>query len=118
MPRPPKPKPAPTRFDEFYRTYPRHVGRGAALKAYASVIKAGKATEQELIDGAKRYATERAGQDPRFTKHPATWLNAECWKDEPVSPLMRSTAYRRSVTEQALDGAARFLAAQEPELLQ
>ena len=25
----------------------------------------------------------RAGEDPRYTKHPATWLNGNCWEDEP-----------------------------------
>ena len=31
-----------------------------------------------------RYAAERTGQDAHWTKHPATWLNNECWKDEPA----------------------------------
>ena len=35
------------------------------------------------IAGAQRYAGERAGEDPKFTKHPATWLRGGCWEDEP-----------------------------------
>jgi hypothetical protein len=44
------------------------------------------ATPEELVSGAKRYAAERAGQDGKYTKHPATWLNNECWADEPARP--------------------------------
>ena len=31
---------------------------------------------------AKGYAIERAEEDPRYTKHPATWLAGGCWADE------------------------------------
>lgn len=33
-----------------------------------------------------RYAGERSGEDPTFTKHPSTWLNAGCWADQPRPP--------------------------------
>jgi hypothetical protein len=32
-----------------------------------------------------RHAAERFGQDRKFTKNPATWLNAESWNNEPAS---------------------------------
>jgi len=38
-----------------------------------------------------RYALQREGQDQKFTKHPATWLNAEGWNDEPAKPAAFST---------------------------
>jgi hypothetical protein len=69
-------------FDAFWSAYPRKVEKGAARRAYATVLKAGKATGDDLLAGALRYAAERAGQDPKFTKHAARWLNAECWLDE------------------------------------
>ena len=31
-----------------------------------------------------QYAVEKGGEDPKFTKHPATWLNKGCWRDEPA----------------------------------
>lgn len=40
----------------------------------------------EIIRGSMRYAAEREGQEARFTKHPATWLRAECWADDPAPP--------------------------------
>ncbi|BCW62466.1 helix-turn-helix domain-containing protein [Arthrobacter sp. StoSoilB22] len=69
-------------FSDWYAVYPKHVGRGAAVNAYTKARKNG-ATAEELIAGATRYATERKREDPKFTKMPATWLNQECWADEP-----------------------------------
>jgi hypothetical protein len=40
-------------------------------------------SNEAMLAGAKRYAGKRAGQDPKYTKHPATWLNAGCYADEP-----------------------------------
>jgi hypothetical protein len=73
----------PDRFDEFWKTYPRRVGKGAARKAWDKAIKNG-ADPEEVIWGARRYSTNprRAAADIRYTAHPATWLNAERWTDE------------------------------------
>jgi hypothetical protein len=69
-------------FDDWYAIYPKHVGRGAAVNSYTKARKNG-ATVEELTAGARRYAAERKGKDPQFTKAPASWLNQECWTDEP-----------------------------------
>jgi hypothetical protein len=71
-------------FDRWYCYYPKHRSRATARNAFERVLKEGKATVEELIAGAKRYAAERAGQSTRYTLDPATWLNGECWADEPV----------------------------------
>jgi hypothetical protein len=68
-------------FAIWYRAYPRRQSRGTAEKAYCSVRKSGVSAE-ELLDGAKRYAQIRSSEDRKYTKLPATWLNAECWRDE------------------------------------
>lgn len=70
-------------FTEWYEAYPKHIGRGAATNAYTKARKNG-ATAEELIAGARRYAAERKGEDPRFTAQPATWLNQERWTDDPT----------------------------------
>lgn len=75
-------------FDEFYAAYPKHVGRKAALTAWAKAIKDGT-DPATVIAGAKRYADERRTEDPKYTKQPATWLNQGCWTDEP-----QTTGYR------------------------
>ncbi|QSZ53069.1 hypothetical protein AYX19_08710 [Paenarthrobacter ureafaciens] len=69
-------------FNDWYTVYPKHVGRGAAVNAYTKARKNG-ATAEELLRGARRYSSERKGQDPQYTKMPATWLNQECWADDP-----------------------------------
>ena len=73
---------AESRFEEFYAAFPRKVSKGAARKAWAKAVRL--AEPATIIAGAERYARERSGEDPRFTKHPATWLNAEAWHDEPA----------------------------------
>jgi hypothetical protein len=62
-------------FLEFWEVYPRKVARGDAQKAYLKALS--RASHAEILAGAKRYKP-----DPKFTKHPATWLNADCWLDE------------------------------------
>lgn len=73
-------------FEAFWSEYPRKVDKASARKAYDRALKAGKATAGELEAGAAQYAIERSGQDPKFTKHPATWINGECWRNEPEPP--------------------------------
>jgi hypothetical protein len=70
-------------FEKFWRAYPKRVAKGAAFKAFAKATEGGTDPEA-LIAGAERYANERVGQEDRFTKHPATWLNGGCWEDEPA----------------------------------
>ena len=71
---------SPTGFDEFWRIYPKKVDRGEALRAFVKASE--NAPFEDIVRGAMRYATERTGQDPRFTKHPVTWLSKACWTDQ------------------------------------
>jgi hypothetical protein len=78
-------------FERFWAAYPRRVAKEAARTAFAKAIEGG-ATPDELVAGAKRYAVERSGEAPRYTKHPATWLNKGCWTDEaPGAPVIDET---------------------------
>lgn len=72
----------PDRFDEFYSIYPRKKEPKAARKAYSKALREG-ATDEEVIEGAKRYRQQSIGKEPVFIKYPATWLNKGCWEDEP-----------------------------------
>lgn len=65
-------------FEAFWSAYPRKVAKGAAKKAYRHALT--RASHEEILAGAKRYAASKP--DPKFTKHPASWLNADCWLDE------------------------------------
>lgn len=81
-------KPAPrakqdltAEFESWWLQYPRRVSKGAARTAYDKARKSATAEELEL--GAMRYAAVRSSEDPKYTKHPSTWLNNKCWLDEP-----------------------------------
>lgn len=67
-------------FEEWYKAYPRHEGKGAARTKYAAARK--KVSKQTLLDGAKRSAKEYAGREKKHIPHPATWLHQERWDDE------------------------------------
>lgn len=70
-------------FNDWYEAYPKRQGRGAAVNAFMKARKNGT-TLEELTAAARRYATERKGEDPKFTAMPATWLNQERWTDDPT----------------------------------
>lgn len=72
----------PDRFSEFWQAYPRRTARGAAVKAWKSAMK--KQDPDTIIVAASAFATSTLGTDPKFIPHPASWLNAERWADEPV----------------------------------
>ena len=75
-------------FQKFYVEYPKHVGRGAAIRALRGALKMGKEnydTAGEIIDGAKKFAAEckKNGTDFKYIPNPATWLNQQRWLDCP-----------------------------------
>lgn len=67
-------------FEEWYRAFPRKEKRGEAERAYRAALKATDAAT--LLAGAQRYRQQRASEDAKFTRLPATWLNSKCWLDE------------------------------------
>jgi DNA-binding transcriptional ArsR family regulator len=70
-------------FDVFYAAYPRHTGRQAARRAWDKAVR--DTTPERLLAGAQRFAAD-PNRDPTYTPHPATWLNAGRWDDEPLPP--------------------------------
>jgi hypothetical protein len=68
-------------FDQFWAAYPRKAGKQAARKAWTQAVK--QAPASAVILGAVRYADDPNRVD-QYTKHPATWLNAGCWEDDPL----------------------------------
>lgn len=79
-------------FEEFWKVYPKKVGKPAAKRAWAKAVK--KSPPEKIIARARRYG-EMA--DPQFTKNPQGWLNDERWNDDalrPASrPVMKATDY-------------------------
>jgi hypothetical protein len=97
----------PIGFPEFWCAYPKRVGRADAMRAFATAIQ--KATVDEIIRGAIRYAADRRGEDPRYTKNPATWLSKGCWNDPtafqafPRGGRWQGNRSDRSIVAQLLD---------------
>lgn len=69
-------------FAEFWKVYPRKVGKNEAKKAFA---KAHAVANGEVVLGAQRFAADpNLPTDKNYIPHPATWLNAGRWEDEPL----------------------------------
>lgn len=68
-------------FGAFWIVYPKKRAREEAKKAWIAAIERG-ANPQHIVTAATAYANERKGEDPKFTKYPATWLNKGCYDDE------------------------------------
>ena len=71
-------------FAAFWQTYPRKISKPNAIKAWQKAIRI--TSPEVIIQGAARYAKVRAGADPEFTAHPATWLNGRRWEDDLTPP--------------------------------
>ncbi|HEY9369102.1 helix-turn-helix domain-containing protein [Streptomyces sp.] len=69
-------------FGAFWLIYPKKKAREEAKKAWIAAIERG-ADPARIVDAATVYAHERTGEDPQYTKYPATWLNKGCYDDEP-----------------------------------
>jgi len=72
-------------FIEFWKSYPRKVGKGAAARAWKK-IRPGKELLGKML---KAVAVQRRGEawqkeSGRFIPNPATWLNQARWDDEPI----------------------------------
>jgi hypothetical protein len=67
--------------DQFWKQVPRRVAKADAMKSLEKVRRSGLAWKV-LFDGVLRWAAEAKLSDPKFIKHPATWLNKGCWEDE------------------------------------
>ena len=77
-------------FADWYAAYPLHKARGAAVKAFTKA--ATKVDDPEtLIAAAQKYRDHDERVARGYIKNPATWLNQECWLDEPA-PRTQATA--------------------------
>ncbi|TXH08092.1 MAG: DUF1376 domain-containing protein [Hyphomicrobiaceae bacterium] len=68
-------------FEQWWSKVPRKVGKDAARKAFGRALN--RTDFPTLLGGILRYAAERSHEDPQFTAHPSTWLNAGRWADDP-----------------------------------
>lgn len=69
-------------FDAFWDAYPRKVGKLDARKAWQQAKRLG-VDPAAVIAGARAYAAD-PNRDDTYTAHPATWLRAGRWDDDPL----------------------------------
>ena len=72
-------------FETWWQVYPRREAKAAARKAYAKAVR--DTDPDRILVGTGRYRDD-PNRDPAFTPHPATWLNAGRWDDEPLPPRL------------------------------
>lgn len=67
----------PKEFEEFWKEYPRKIGKADAYKCYKDRISDGW-TPDELIESAKNYCAyvRKTNTEQTFIKHPKTFLSA------------------------------------------
>lgn len=69
--------------ESIYQTYPRKVGKPAALRAITAAIKKGVKAE-DLLAITQRFAEAWSGEaDLTYCPHPSTWFNEERYNDTP-----------------------------------
>jgi hypothetical protein len=78
-------------FDDFWKIYPRKVGKPQAKKAFKTALK--EISLDELLRLTTKYAAARKNEDSKFTKYPATFLNSKPWLDEPDPPSSVNFSY-------------------------
>lgn len=69
------------RFARFYDAYPRKKSRKAAEKAFTK-LNPDEQLLAAILAGIGRAMTSGQWGDPQFIPYPASWLNAEGWRDE------------------------------------
>jgi hypothetical protein len=77
--------PYPEDFLAFYEAYPRKIAKGEAYKAWTSAKVHPYLPETAELTAIVSLWNERVYQyrEPNYIPHPATWLRARTWEDEP-----------------------------------
>lgn len=102
-------------FSVWYAVYPRKKSPDAAERAFTKVRRSKRVTWEVLLAATRRFAAQP--HDPKFTPHPATWLNSGSWNDEPDSEAVASTRRPdagRSAADQVISATRRRLAQIDP----
>jgi hypothetical protein len=104
-----------SRFDEFWRAYPKKVGKDDAKKSY-SKRQPSAAIHAQMLAAIEQQKSSRQWQleGGRFIPNPSTWLNQGRWQDEiaQATPETRGvissvTAHNLQVRQNLLDRLAR-----------
>lgn len=72
-------------FDDFWASYPRKVGKGAAKKSWDKIRPSPELHGKILAAVAAAKKSKQWAEDIKYIPHPSTWLNQERWEDEILS---------------------------------
>ena len=108
--------PTPSRFDQWWEAYPLKVGKEDAQRLFLRAIGDRKATADELLAGAQRYAEAVTDRDPKFIKQPVNWLRGRHWADE-SAPSNPSRGVVASATGSGRPSAMAYLGARRARRL-
>jgi DNA replication protein DnaC len=93
-------------FDRFWDAYPKKKSKGRALKAWNSLKLNSKIEIILKAIGWQKTTSDWTKDGGQFIPHPASWLNARAWEDEPMTTPERKVAFNnpRSVSAAELRG--------------
>lgn len=70
-------------FEEFWKQYPKKIGKGAAEKAWQKIHPTNGTVQSILTSIAEQKNGAAWAKDGgQFIPHPSTWLNQKRWEDE------------------------------------
>ena len=72
-------------FDQFWKSYPKKVGKGAAFKAWRKHKCESISNRVTESIGPHKTCDMWTKEDGRYIPNPATFLNQRRWEDEPVT---------------------------------
>lgn len=79
------------RFGLFWQAYPKKVGKDAARKAFEKRAVGDDLLARMLAAIAlQKTSRDWVKDDGQYIPHPASWLNAARWEDEPTTPALVS----------------------------
>jgi hypothetical protein len=82
-------------FEEFWKLYPRKIGKRKAQAVYEGILKKGDVTSKQILSGLKQQLPKFTESEARFVPHPTTWLNRGGWEDEVDTDISsRLNSYR------------------------
>lgn len=84
--------------NKWWKIYPRREDKKDAMVSLNKIAKAGKTPWVELVEGTQHYANHMRGKEIKFIKLPATFLNAESWKNRYNGNHERPKSFLEAVT--------------------
>ncbi|WP_022727246.1 DUF1376 domain-containing protein [Fodinicurvata sediminis] len=95
-------------FERFWSACPRKVGKQKARQKFGTALTRHRADPEAVIAAMERYAESRQGEDPKYTVHPATWLNEGRWQDEDLPATSQEAGGKVDIFRVATENAQRM----------